>query len=102
MSTSLFSGIRFPCYYRNVPSWLFQLNQRGYRGPAQFISFGPDTDAKNEYDPLKPNDYEKVVKGKAQVSKGIHGVRPTIFAKVLVASAVIWQLELVYLSALCI
>ncbi|KAF0309573.1 Splicing factor 45 [Amphibalanus amphitrite] len=38
------------------------LNQRGYRGPAQFISFGPDQDAKNEYDPLKPNDYEKVVK----------------------------------------
>ncbi|XP_037094686.1 splicing factor 45-like [Pollicipes pollicipes] len=39
------------------------LGQRGgLRGPTQFISFGPDSDFKNEYDPLKPNDYEKVVK----------------------------------------
>jgi len=31
-------------------------------GVSPYISFGADADSKNEYDPLRPNDYEKVMK----------------------------------------
>lgn len=65
MSHAAISGFwKIPHYFQRP-----QISSRAQsmRGPAQFISFGPDTDSKNEYDPLKPNDYEKMVRGERAV-----------------------------------